>query len=484
MITKITAAQKVQLAPKIKTIENITSKTIENAMTKFYGREERFATLYRYYIGCMDFPEELQNNIVANFCAYIVKAVKGYMTGNPPQFGCAKDDTYGQAIIDLMRTQNAWKIIKEALEDLSIYGRSFILVYHSNDEQATPKSVVLSPADAFVAYAGDVESDSIFGAVRYEEVLDDESKLYKLDLYTRQDVQRWTATNRNGPWSPQGEPVLHRFGRVPLIEISNNREYMGDFEQILDLQDAYNYLLSDRQDDKDAFAQSMLKVKGMIISTNDEEEARLNKMKLKKGRILQMDEDADAEYLVKTMDETGVQVLQDSYKNDIHKFGMVPDLSDEQFAANASGVAMSYKLFGTDQLVADKEAQFQAAFTRWCKLYDAALSNSMRSPTYTPMANIAEMTIHFNLNAPQDVQYLATALTTLTGGKTLLSRRTAMENIEYIDDVNAELDELKKEEGEEDTRAQALAGDQLFAGQQKLNNEQPSAGGEEEQDDE
>ena len=40
---------------------------------------------------------------------------------------------------------------------------------------------------------------------------------------------------------------------------------------------------------------------------------------------------------------------------------MVPDLSDEHFAGNVSGVAMKYKLLGLEQLTRVKERWFREA---------------------------------------------------------------------------------------------------------------------------
>ena len=40
---------------------------------------------------------------------------------------------------------------------------------------------------------------------------------------------------------------------------------------------------------------------------------------------------------------------------------MVPDLTDEHFASNASGVAMRYKLLGLEQLTRGKERWFRQA---------------------------------------------------------------------------------------------------------------------------
>jgi phage gp29-like protein len=59
------------------------------------------------------------------------------------------------------------------------------------------------------------------------------------------------------------------------------------------------------------------------------------------------------------------------------------------------------------------------------------------------------MTITFNLNAPQDISYIASALSQLTGGAKILSAETARTLVSAIPDPKAE-NELVAAESEED----------------------------------
>jgi len=62
-------------------------------------------------------------------------------------------------------------------------------------------------------------------------------------------------------------------------------------------------------------------------------------------------------------------VLKNALKADIHKMSMVPDLTDEQFAGNTSGVAMRYKLLGLEQLTRIKERWFREALRERLRAY-------------------------------------------------------------------------------------------------------------------
>lgn len=463
----------------------VSEMTVNKAFWAWLTEDyQRNSILFRYYMGDQDFDDSHSDGqrIVANFCNYIPKAIRGYMFGNPPKYSCCEDDPYGEQILELFRKQNKWLVDSQLGLDMSIFGRAYELVYLPKGK-TEPDSVVVPPMDAFVAYAGDMERDSVFGCVRYFHTDDKGVMIYDLYMYTRTDFIHWQSRSRSGTPVPDSfesaegrpqfhvveGPIPHGFGRVPLIEYRNNKERQGDFEPILDLQDAYNSLLSDRQDDKDSFAAAMMVLQGVIIG-EDPEEINKGKSDLKRLKVVQLPEGSNIQYLTKTMQEGDVQVLQDQYASLIHKFAMVPDLSDEHFAGNASGVAMAYKMFGTDQIVAEKVGQFRQGFTRRCKLYDYRLNNPSMSPNYEPRADIANIRVDFAPNVPQDLPSMTQSVTQLTASG-ILSKETARKNISIIEDPEREGELVDREQEEERQRNESYFEDH-FGGNGTLDDEQ------------
>ena len=432
----------------------VDGRTLEIAFSQWLEFQPRYEKLRRYYLGDHDFDPgthaEDQNRIVSNHCRYITDVLVGYQYGNEPRYHCEDGDLAGEELIDIMHGQDKWSVDLDVGLDLSIFGRTCELVYNPTDKDI-PNSTEIDPMHGFVAYTGTVEKDSVFGVVVYSYTNNNNRTVYRLYVYDTMNFSVWETENAaSSPrtWRLVEEPVPHGFGRVPLIEYKNNRNALSDFEGIIPLQDAYNSLLSDRQDNQDSFAQAMLVLTGAVMGRTPEEMADSKKI-LKKNAILQLDEDSVAQYLTKQTDEAGVELIQSRFHDDICRFSMIPDLSDEKFAGNASGVAMAYKLFGTDQVVSRKQSQVQKGFTRRCKLYDYRINNPTMNPSYTPVADIDRMTITFNLNAPQDISYIASALSQLTGGAKILSAETARTLVSAIPDPKAE-NELVAAESEED----------------------------------
>ena len=133
---------------------------------------------------------------------------------------------------------------------------------------------------------------------------------------------------------------------------------------------AYDKLQSDRLNDNEQLVQALLVITGARIENEpnitddngDVIKGRTAGQALRQDKMLMLpDSTATAEYLAKPSDGSGADILRKNLKDDIHKFSMIPDLTDENFASNASGVAMKYKLFGLEQLVMVKERWFKEA---------------------------------------------------------------------------------------------------------------------------
>ena len=172
--------------------------------------------------------------------------------------------------------------------------------------------------------------------------------------------------------------AAHYFGGVPMTEYWNNASETGDFEPVLPLIDAYDALQSDRVNDKQQFTNAIMVLKGVgALGADDTEETVIDpetgedvlpeipltpSQRLQRTRTLFLPGDgADAGFITKPDSESGNELLRRSLAEDIHKLSFVPDLTDEKFAGNLSGVAMRFKLLGFEQRTKIKERWFREA---------------------------------------------------------------------------------------------------------------------------
>ena len=278
-----------------------------------------------------------------------------------------------------------------------------------------------------------------------------------------EDIVQWVATVvtanykylmniENAPGIPQPvteTPELHYFGEVPIIEYMNNKEGMGDFEQQIPLIDAYNTLMSDRVNDKEQFIDALLVLYGSILG-DDEEETKEASKKLREEKLLELPTDAKAEYLTRQMDENGVEVLRKALKEDIYMFSHVPNLSDENFIGNSSGVAMEYKLLGLEMLTKIKERNYKKGIRKRIRLYCNFLGKkaiALEAGSIVPT---------FSRSLPKNLQELANIVFSL---KDMVSQRTLLKLLPFVEDPDFEIEETAKQAEESLKRQQ-----DLFAG--------------------
>lgn len=203
-----------------------------------------------------------------------------------------------------------------------------------------------------MVYSDDELARPLFGVyLRYETDLRGNRTGLRVNVYTDSLIARYRCAQAAAIREPL-ESVPHYFGAVPLTEYWNNACERGDFERVLPLIDAYDLLQSDRVNDKQQFADALLVLTGVMGLTAPEDgDGRTPGERLRQDKTLALpDSTARVEWLTKETHESDADVLRRALSEDIHKFSMVPDLTDEQFAANASGVAMRYKLLGLEQL--------------------------------------------------------------------------------------------------------------------------------------
>lgn len=453
----------------IRVPKEYTLKSIKNAYDQFIKRRTRLADLDRAYdTGQVGNASHLY---VVNNCKTIADTKSSYIAGIPPTYSAAEGDDKGEAIIELFKQQVKPQMDQEITNLCSIYGLAFEVTYLEQEMDpetgsltVTPKSVELSPMDGFVAYDETLNPDSVFGAIHYMEVDDNRVEHHYLDVYDKREYTRYKMDGANGgTWSEiPGTRRPHGFDRVPITEYRNNPRMRGDFEPILPLQLALNEVLSDRVKDKNTFANAYLVTKGMNFGDTQEEVEESMGM-IRDMHYIAIHKDSDISFLTKQFDESSVQILVDYIDGQMHKVSGIPDMTDEQFAANASGVAIKYKLMALNNLAQSFIAQFNRGFLRRCKLYSYALFGS-------DGAQVEDMRVTFKFNLPADNSYDAQTMQ-IYAAAAALSRKTMMENCPYIDDVDQEEERLAEEATTDGERDMAIFEDRKQTDLEIINEE-------------
>lgn len=292
------------------------------------------------------------NKILINHAKYVVDMNVGFMVGNPIAYSAESTNNI-KPILDVYDEIDIVSHDTELEKDLSTFGIGYELIYLQQDKDGATKPTIkcIDPRGIFLVTDDTVDKNPLF-AVHYQAVYNLQGAIshYLVKYYNDNRVITYTAQSQG--WGDYSliDAKPHFFNAVPVIEYRNNEEKQGDFEQAMTLIDAYNLLQSDRLNDKEAFVDAILFLRGFTLQDGDGE-------RLAKEKMLQttsLPNEVDAGYLTKEMNESGVSVLRDAILDDIHKVTYVPNLNDENFAGNVSGESMKYKLFGLLQLMSVK----------------------------------------------------------------------------------------------------------------------------------
>lgn len=176
---------------------------------------------------------------------------------------------------------------------------------------------------------------------------------------------------------------------------------------------------------------------------------RKAKARLKKYKVLEMPDTAKAEYLTRTFDESGVEILKKAIEQDIHKFSHIPCMSDESFGGNVSGVAMEFKLLGMENITKIKTRYYKKGLRKRIRIFCNYLA--LHGISIDPSG----ITMTFTRALPKNLLEISQIVANLWGK---VSRKTLLSQVPFVDDVDEELKALETEEEENLKRQQEVFG--------------------------
>lgn len=419
----------------------LNNELIYKLVQKHTQERQRLKKLKNYYMGDHAILKHERRNknapnfrTVANHAKDIADTVTGYFMGNAIKYNnTAEGDiesllvAFDGAEIDQVDTQNAL--------NMSIYGRAYEYIYAKeglNDLDSTS----IDPENVFLVYDDSIERKVLF-AVYYYEIKDDskDATKYQAEVFT-QNLHYHIVLRDSSMGTTRNEQVeSHNLGQVPIIEYRNNNFAIGDYEQQISLIDAYNSLMGNRVNDKEQAVESILVLYGAQLADNPEDAREAMSILAEEG-LLELPTDAKADFLKNALDENATEILRKALKEDIYTFSHVPNLTDENFAGNSSGVAMEFKLLGLEMITKTKEANYKRGIRQRISIF----------AHYLGMQQIAleahSIVPQFSRGLPKNLLELSQVINNLEGK---VSLRQLISLLPFVEDPDSELEELEEE---------------------------------------
>ncbi len=413
-------------------LPDVTEQIIKDLIAEHKAKIPRYNKLLKYYKAQHDISERLpqdgkpNNKIINDYPGYIIDTIQGYFIGIPVQYS-GKDEKLLADLNSIFDSNNEEDHNAEMAKYMGVYGEAYELLYVNEDSQI--RFVRLKNEETILVFDTDFQR-SIQLALRYYTLTGRNTKkeILKVELYYPDKVEYYTGDDSGFNLD---DTVPHYFGKVPVVYYNNNDECMGDFEKVLSLIDDYDKRVSDNSNELEEFRNAYLKIKNM--SGTDTEDLR----EMRKMGAIKVEADGDASFIEKKVDDAYTEHHIQRLNNNIHKFSKVPDLSDENFAGNLSGVAIKYKLWPIEQIAACKERKFKTGLKRRIKLISNILS--LQSKNY----DWKSIDIKFKRNIPSNVLELSQIAANING---LVSQETLLSIFPFVENAAEEIEKLQAEQ--------------------------------------
>lgn len=372
-------------------------------------------------------PSKPCNKSVINYCKNIVDSYAGYMAA--PGHISYRSEQDIEDVMDILRYNDFQTEDADFLQDVLVYGTAAELMYM--DAASKTRFKLIDPTQCFGVYDDTLSGDLMY-FVRFYKVNEwDDNDLYNVDVYSDKFITSYRMAGMNGELSPIGEQA-HYFSQCPA-----NIFYLPDersiFDCVLNLQDSVNEILSGEIDDYSAFCDAYLCLEGVDADTDDI-------LAMKENRVMLVPTGAKAYWLTKNAQDAQVENILKRIHDSIYRIAQCADFSSESFVGGvSSGIAIRYRLTGMETRASVIEGRMKKALQRRIEIICGIASLKLGEEVFR------DIEIEFKRNVPVDEAAQINMINSLKG---MVSDATLLSQIDFVTDVNAELDALKEQKAE------------------------------------
>ena len=361
---------------------------------------------------------------VINYCKNIVDSYCGYLA-SPGHISYRSDDDI-EEIMDILRYNDYQAEDSDFLLDALVYGIAAELMYIDNAGQTRFR--LINPTQCFGVCDDTLTGDLLYFVRMYQANDWNDSDLYYVDVYSDFSVKHYTMNGLNGYVNFLTEEP-HYFSQCPA-NIFTLPDEKSIFDCVLTLQDASNELVSAEIDDYSAFCDAYLTLVGVDADVDDI-------AAMKENRVLVLPEGATAAWLTKNANDAQVENILKRIHESIYRIAQCPDFSSESFVGGvSSGIAIQYRLTGMETRAGKIEAVMKKALQRRVEIICGIASLKLGESVFR------DIQIEFKRNIPEDVTSTINMINALKG---TVSDATLLSQLDFIPDVNAELEALQEQ---------------------------------------
>jgi SPP1 family phage portal protein len=376
------------------------------------------------------------NNMLGNdFFSEIVDTKVGYMFGIPvinqidkSMVGATQYDELATEIKRFKKVSSVDDMNAETCKLSAICGYDANLAYI--DKEGIERVVRVDPWESIIVSRKEYTEPDY--AIRYYKTWEDKMQA---DFYTADMKYVFVSgtDSESGLTLDMSRSKKHRFDYCPMWGIPNNAELQGDADKVLSLIDAYNRTMSDVNSEIEQFRLAYL----LFIGYEPDEKAIAAMKKTGALYIPRAENGEDIKFLTKDMNATAIDSHLDRLERNITRFAKHVNFGDAFGGGTVTGPAMKYKLFMLETKAKYYERKHDAATLYMFKVVSSAWAKKAMVLDWTILEN------KYTRNIPVNVLDEAQSATALKAAG--LSQRTILGQMSFIEDVDAELEEIERE---------------------------------------
>lgn len=390
----------------------------------------RYKRLEDYFLGrhdildrYIDDPSKPNNKIISNLPSFAVGIRTGYFSGEPLTV-TSENENETELLNNILEYNDIQDVNSDLDEISSVYGSANLVMWL--DEDGLIRMSPLKPTNSFVIYENSLKCEPV-AAVIYNKYVKNDKDVMDVTLYNKDCIRYYSGDDRT-------QILMHEeqnfFNDIPVIEFMENNHRRGSFEDAISIVDAIEKITSSCVNEIEYFDNAYLALKG--LNATDHEDIQ----DMKNNRVLLVDGDGDVSFITKDINDTYIQNMLDRLTSDFHKLTATPNLTDESFAGNSSGVALSYKLFGLEKQMSKKESKWRKSLQRTFELICNVLNMRGNDIDYR------NYKISFTRALPQNQAEIAQMVAQLNG---IVSQETLLSQIPFIEKPQEELRRVNEE---------------------------------------
>lgn len=390
-----------------------------------------------------DEDNPVNNKVNNDFMGEVVDFKTGYFAGKPAVYNYAdttesEEDTGGEAardaaskmLSDFVALNNMYDVDMDVTKFAAIAGYAGRMFYFDMDGN---ERVMALPSYETIILSETNITEPKYG-IRYFKIKDlHGSEIWHAEFDDGVMIRFYEGSFLGFKEIPE-KAIQNLFGYCAIQGIPNNSEMLGDVEKVMELIDAYDRATSDINNEVESFANAYMAFENVDMK---EEEIRRGQKTGAFQYFTSGSESGGIHFVTKDINDAFVEHHLDRLEENIYRFSKTPNMADENFSQNSSGVAMKFKLTGLETKCGMFQAKMISAGVYMFRLL--ASSWAKKQIACDPL----QCYITFKRNFPVDVQSEAAAVSAMISSG--MPQRKAFEQYSFIDDVDEVMQMIEAE---------------------------------------